>query len=347
MNQESKTLLSAAAALLVIFIAATALFTFFENRHRRSKDPPLEEVTLFKSAYWGIVTLSTVGYGDISAYSVEGKIITIFLIIVGLTVYVSVISKFGSFIIGRGLKEAKGLKKCEYENHVVVLGMNDIIEEAIRQLSHGECKIAAVVETSEDVDRAVMLGVFPILGDPTQPDSLEMANVGKADTVLINLQDDSKTILAALACRKVTKSIKVVASIKQRQLIELVKESGVESVISPEALTGRMLASAVFEPHVIDFVDDVTSGVEGADLREFNVRGTSIAGSRVGDALTSLRRATGALIVGLVRLDGIAQEITNPGDDEIIGEGDKVILLGYEDQFNKVRNFLGQKSKAT
>ncbi len=339
MNRDVKILLYAASVLIIIFVTATSLFVFFENRYRSNEGK--EPVTAFESAYWAVVTLSTVGYGDISAESPEGRAITMFLIVVGLSVYVYVITTVGSFLIRRGLKEAKGLSKCEFENHVVVLGMNEVVEEAIRQLVHSRRKVAVVVETGEDVDKVARLEAFPILGDPTQPSSLEMANAASADTILINLQDDSKTILAALACRRVSKSVRIVASIKQRELIELVRESGVESVLSPQALTGRMLASAVFEPHVIDFVDDVTSGVEGADLREFGARNILVAGRSVGEALTSLRKETGTLLVGLVRTGEQQKAITNPDDCEMIGDEDKVILLGYDEQFSRVRARMG------
>jgi voltage-gated potassium channel len=321
---------------LTIFLISTTLFRYFENQVREDA----AKLTYLRSAYWAIVTLSTVGYGDEAPETDGGVVIAVFLIVIGLSIYVSVVSRFGSFIIGRSLKEAKGLTECKYENHVVVLGMNDVAEEAIRQLAHANREVAIVVESSEEVDRASRIGAFPVLGDPTQPDSLEMANLGEASTVIINLEDDSRTILAALACRKVSRNTRVVASIRQRELIELVRESGVESVISPEALTGRMLASAVFEPNVIDLVDDITSGVEGADLREFPVKGTPLAGSTVGESLISLRRRTGVLLVGLVKEGRKPSQIANPADEERMEGDDRVILLGLEEQFKEVSRFL-------
>ncbi len=337
MNPETKSLLLSALGLAIILFVSAAIFYHYENLSIVDGE---EKYTFLDTVYWTIVTLSTVGYGDIHPTRMETEVLSIFLIVLGLSIYVYVITQFGSFIVGRSLKEAKGMKKCEYENHIVVLGINDVTEESIRQLHHSARKVAAVVESSDDVDRTLRLGAFPILGDPTQPNSLEMANLGEADTVLINLQDDSRTILAALACRKVSKSARIVASIKQRDLIELVRESGVESVISPQALTGRMLASAVFEPDVIDFVEDVTSGVEGCDLREFPVGGPLVAGKTVGEALGYLRERTGTLLVGLVKKEE-GEEITNPSDDLVIETGDKVILLGYTEQFDKVKGLLG------
>lgn len=336
MANESRTFAIAAVALVFIFLIATTLFTFFENRER----PEDQRLTYFQVVYWGIVTLSTVGYGDITPVSDAGKAISMFFILFGLSIYVFVIGGIASLIIDKGLKESKGLKKCSYKGHVVILGMNDVVEEAIRQLVHGRRQVAVVVETGEDVDRANRLDAYPVLGDPTQPESLENANLASADTVLINLQDDSKTIIAALACRKVNRSVRIVASIRERQLIELIRESGVESVVSPQSFTGRMLASSVFEPDVIDFVDDVTSGLEGADLREFKVSGSPIAGGKVGDALINLRRETGTVLVGLVKAKEGGKEITNPDDDLQIDPEDKVILLGYEDQFQKAMRFL-------
>jgi voltage-gated potassium channel len=336
MNPETKSLLLSALGLAIILLVSAAIFQYYENLGIPDGE---EKYTFLDTVYWTIVTLSTVGYGDIHPTRMETEVLSIFLIVLGLSIYVYVITQFGSFIVGRSLKEAKGMKKCDYENHVVVLGINDVTEESIRQLLHSDRKVAAVVESSEDVDRTVRLGAFPVLGDPTQPGSLEMANLGKADTVLINLQDDSRTILAALACRKVAKSARIVASIKQRDLIELVRESGVESVISPQSLTGRMLASAVFEPDVIDFVDDVTSGLEGCDLREFPAR-SPVSGKTVGEALRHLRERTGALLVALVKKEG-GKEMTNPPDDMLIEDGDKLILLGYPEQFEKVKGLLG------
>jgi voltage-gated potassium channel len=335
MDRDTEILLMAGTALLAIFAISTTLFMHFENRHLE-KEGLEKRYEYLDAGYWAVVTLATVGYGDIAPRSVEGKVISIFLIIIGLSIYVSVISRFGSFIIGRSIKEARGLGKCEYENHVVLLGMNDVLEEAVKQLSHANKDIAVVVEDSEDVDRASRLGTYPVLGNPADTTSLEMANTARADAILINLQDDSKTILATLACRKISKSVRVVAVIRQRELIELVKESGVESVLSPQALTGRMLASAVFEPDIIDFVDDITSGIEGADLREFDPGEIKVAGSNVGEALFELRRRSGTLLVGLVKIGQSSRRVMYPGDEEVIEEGDRVILLGYEEQFRKL-----------
>jgi len=335
MDRDTEILLMAGTALLAIFAISTTLFMHFENRHLE-KEGLENRYEYLDAGYWAVVTLATVGYGDIAPRSVEGKVISIFLIIIGLSIYVSVISRFGSFIIGRSIKEARGLGKCEYENHVVLLGMNDVLEEAVKQLSHANKDIAVVVEDSEDVDRASRLGTYPVLGNPADTTSLEMANTARADAILINLQDDSKTILATLACRKISKSVRVVAVIRQRELIELVKESGVESVLSPQALTGRMLASAVFEPDIIDFVDDITSGIEGADLREFDPGEIKVAGSNVGEALFELRRRSGTLLVGLVKIGQSSRRVMYPGDEEVIEEGDRVILLGYEEQFRKL-----------
>jgi len=346
MNPATRGFLIASLLLVVIFFGSSTLFWFFENQYRSRQEPPGPRLSLFESAYWAVVTLSTVGYGDISAQSGPGKIITIFLIVVGLSIYVSVFGMVGSILVERGLKGAKGLKKCKYEGHVVVLGMNDVVEEAIRQLLHAGQKIAVVVENSEGVDRALRLGVFPVLGDPTQPESIQDANAQKAKTILINLRDDSRTILAALACRKVNKSAKIVASIRQRQLVELVKESGVQNVISPEALTGRMLASAVDEPHVIDFVDDITSEVEGADLREVAMRDTDLVGLTVGQALERLRKSTGLMIVGLVKAGEPPRTISNPSDSEVIQQDDALILLGYDQQFQKLAEQLHRGSSA-
>ena len=335
MNRESQILLMAGSALLAIFVISTTLFMYFENRYYEEEGVE-KRYDVLRAAYWAVVTLATVGYGDIAPRSSAGIVVSIFLIIIGMSIYVSVISRFGSVIVGRSLREARGLGKCEYENHVVLLGMNDVLEEAARQLSHAGKDLAIIVEESEDVDRASRLGAFPILGNPADTASLEMANLDKADTVLINLQDDSKTILATLACRKIDRSVRVVAIIRQRELIELVKESGVESVLSPQSLTGRMLASAVFEPDIIDFVDDITSGIEGADLREFDSKELKVSGSKVGEALYELRKQAGTLIVGLVKVGRETRKVMYPSDEELIEEDDKVILLGYQDQFEKL-----------
>ena len=347
MNKATRGFLLASFLLLIIFLGSSTLFMLFENRYRARQHPPEPRLSLFESAYWAVVTLSTVGYGDISAQSTVGKIITIFLIVVGLSIYVSVFGMAGSLLVERGLKGAKGLKKCKYEEHVVVLGMNDIVEEAIRQLLHAGEKITVVVENSEDVDRALRLGAFPILGNPSQLESIRDANTQKAKTILINLMDDSRTILAALACRKVNKSAKIVASIRQRQLVELVKESGVQNVISPEALTGRMLASAVDEPHVIDFVDDITSELAGADLREIAIRGTYLDGLKVGEALNKIRKDTGLLLVALVKAGAPPRTISNPDDEERLEPDDSVILLGYDEQFKKLRDHLRPVASST
>ena len=110
-----------------------------------------------------------------------------------------------------------------------------------------------------------------ISGDPTKSETLNRCNIEAAKTMMIPLESDSETIMIALAARKLNTGIKIVATCEAREHVEIMRGVGVDYIISYAEISGRLLAHAVTEPVVVNFIMDATTSVEGFDLKQIKV----------------------------------------------------------------------------
>jgi len=121
------------------------------------------------------------------------------------------------------------------------------------------------------------------------------------------------------------------------------KIAGVTYVVTPDVMAGRLIASAAFEPEVANFIEDVTTATDvgGHDLRQYMIS-ASYAGS-VAKLSKNLKEKTKTTLVGIARRskEGRWEVFPNPEENVKVNAGDVAILLGKDEQFKKVKDYLG------
>ena len=308
--------------LIVIFLFGT--FSFSKT----------ESISFFDAAYWTVITCTTVGYGDITPQTPLGKLVSIILVTCGLGIYGYAAASLGGLLIeGRvksTLEEVFGLKKYEKRRHVVIIGWNPIAEEAANELTANGYDVVVVDESGEHVHEIRERGAVAVKGDALRETTLRNANAQDAAHVLIALNDDSRTIMAVLLCKRLT-SARVVACINSREHVELARHAGADEVVSAATFGGRLLASAAFEPSVAKFLNDVSTAAFGYDVAEL-----SAADAVIGKTLAAFKEATGALVLAIRRGDKL---LMNPPLDTKIEKGDILVVLGSREELERARTW--------
>ncbi len=249
----------------------------------------IEKASWLDSFYWIVITLSTVGYGDITPSTPIMKIIVFPIVLIGIVVFGSI----AGIIVEEQQARLRGLKKSKQNNHVVVLGYNDASESAIQELKNRY----DITLIDDVIDINPFMGeIHFIKGNPKKEDVLMKANVGNAKYVIISLREDSDTILAILAVKNLSDAT-IIVSISSIENIKRARAAGAHVVVTVDALAGRFLASAVFEENVVRFFEDVSTGREGYDIVEIKAR--EFVGKKVKDIL--LENYEEGLLIAVVR----------------------------------------------
>jgi Trk K+ transport system NAD-binding subunit len=296
--------------------------------------------------------MTTVGYGDITAMEIGGKIMSVILACFGILIYGYLGAMIVTVQMESSLSGVFGMKKCRYKNHFVICGWTPVSEVVLLELIAAGREVTVITETQDDVriiKRKEEKGkVFPIYGDPSKSEILTQANIKSARVVILCMEDDAKNLITSLHIKEMCPGARIIVKTSRGELKKTMKIAGVTYVVTPHEMAGRLIASAAFEPEVANFVEDVTSGadVDGFDLQQYTI--SAEHADSVGVLSRKLRKNTNTILVAISkkkkqeRAKGIKWEVfPNPADSVPVNAGDIVILLGNNEQFKKAREFLG------
>ncbi len=260
----SKSIFRIFLALAVLTIVASVLVLFFEEQQN-----PEEYRGLWDSVWWALVTVFTVGYGDISPITIGGRLVGIFVMISGVAIVSLITATISSIFVARKIREDQGLESIKVLDHIIICGWNNKAEPIIDTLfALSKPKVPKVVlvnELPEDeinsvLDRFRKNGVKFIRGDYTRNAPLERANIQEAKTIILlpNLIEhdplvaDEKTLLATLNIKSTYPKKKVVAFIMNSENEVHVKRAKADEVFVSDQFIDFLLAGDVIEPGISD-----------------------------------------------------------------------------------------------
>lgn len=249
--------------LLCVLIFGSIAFYYFERGG--------EEVEgIWDAVYWVIVTITTVGYGDFTPKTIGGRITFVLVALGGIGTIAYVIEQLVSFSTMSTLKKLFGSGAVKMKKHTIIVGWNTKAEEAIKELRNENEKFLVV---GSELNHAELNAreIPHIRGDPTKMETLNRCGIEDAKTMIIPIENDSETIMIALAARKLNPGIKIVATCEAREHVEMMRGAGIAHIISHAEISGRLLAHAVTEPIVVNFIMDASTSVEGFDLKQIKV----------------------------------------------------------------------------
>ena len=299
--------------VVAIWLAAGVLFSIVEG------------IPLPLALYWALVTITTVGYGDIVPHTWAGRIIAMLTIVAGIAGFTAMVSLTAERLIDAAQRRREGLISYRGSGHVVIIGWNPATEAAYNELRNmGLSRHIVLVHEKGPVIHDEM--TTTVRGDPTRTETLLRASVDKASMAIVALDDDAKTALTVLAVKALNPRARIVAEALYPEHVDLIHRAGADIVLATRTLGGRLLAAALLEPGAAMFVEDAASSFTGR-ARFKEIPGKLFAGKRFGDVVYELRRK-GCTPVAVRR--GMAL-IPNPPDSLVILESDAIVVVTHRE----------------
>jgi voltage-gated potassium channel len=259
---------------LILFVGAISVYLLDYTHPERSFGNP------FDAFYWAWVTMTTVGYGDMTPHSVPARIAASVMMFASMALISFFTATISSIFVARKIREGKGLAKVIDRNHYVICGWNDLADELLEslldQLAGTDTPIVLVNELSEEeVDswrsqfKAGNLGF--VRGDFTQDEVLEKANISRAKAVLIlpNLikvspaEADEKTALAVYSIKALAPKVKVYAYLIHHENKTNLRRANADGIIVADEFGPFIGAAQLHNPGIPAFLEEMLNSDRG------------------------------------------------------------------------------------
>ena len=325
---RERRLTAALALLFAILLAGTAGYW------------AIEDASPFDSFYMTVITISTVGYGEVFPLSAAGEAFTAVLIVVGVGsgLYTAAIAlEIGIERIVGGERRRRRMAKeiTRMRNHVIVCGFGRVGRNTWSEL-RDEDTPTVVIELDEAlVQEAIDLGATVLVGDATKDEILMEAGIDRARALIACVRNDADNLVIVLSAKNRNPNLRVIARASEVHAEDKLRLAGADRVVLPQKVGAQRLAALAGQPHLDEFVDIVLHGkLVELRIEEFTV-GT--ASPLVGTTLrtSDIRSRSGALILAIEDMAG--RLVFNPDPGTTFRSAQSFIGMGTEAQLDRLR----------
>ena len=336
----------------VAFILVTyfVLLLILVSLERQATDTSIHN---FYDAFWySVVTLTTVGYGDVYPVSPSGKIIGLTFVIGSLAILGMLVGNISEKLNEKREVKKMGLKGTKFKNHIVILGWDAFAKSITEQLLNAEREIAIITDKRDDIDLIPQefpyKSVFVLYSELNNYNCIRKANLDHAFMVLVNLQNDTEKLIAILNLKKEFTDLNFTVILENIDLRDTFQSAGVTYVLSKNEIASKLIASYIFDPDVAEFTTDLMSSNKSSDqydLQQYLVlENNPYVNQKYGEVFFDFKNRFNCFLLGISKFQDNKRKLLKlPPDDTLIEPGDYLIVILNELQAIKVEKFFGVK----
>ncbi len=299
----------------------------------------IEGYNFIDALYMTVITLSTVGFGEVSELTPLGRLFTVLLIFVGVGLLAYGATQVAQAIVEGKLQEAFGRFKLErrireLNGHIIVCGFGRVGQNVCTELEASGVRFCVIELDEERCRRAHELGFLAYQGDATEDETLLACGIRTARALSTVLPEDTHNVFIALSARELNPQIFIIARANEEATEIKLRRAGADRIVTPAFLGARRIAQAILRPAVVDFID-ITTGQHNFELRleELMISPDSpLAGKTILES--QIRQNLDVMIVAIKKPSGELRY--NLKAESVIETGDILIALGELDRIKRL-----------
>ncbi len=325
--------------LVVVVLSAVAVYMWFGG----------PEVTLLDAFYMAVITITTVGYGEIVDTHANPplRLFNIFFILVGIGIMLYVFSVSTAFIVEGELnhffRRRKMMKQIrDMNDHLIICGAGETGAYLVKELLKSGNVFVVIDRDEAQLEKIAKMGDFPVIeGEAGDENILTTARIHHARALASVLPEDKDNLLITVTARLLNPNLRIVARCAESRMIEKLLRHGANSAISPNMIGGMRLASELVRPSVVSFLDlMLRDQAETIRVEEILLAdGSSWIGKKLRDL--GIQGRYNLLPLAIRKSDGEMK--FNPREDSVLGKSDVLVVMGEVAKVWEARDAAGSK----
>jgi len=314
-----------AVVVLVLILVAGISFWYFEDKPG-----------FFDSLWWSVVTMTTVGYGDIFPATIGGRIVGMVLMLLGIGFLGVLTATIAGIFIENKLMENRGMKAAKVEGHFVICGWNFSGEKIVMELRADEkTKEVPIVIIAQLNDKPMDDSNLQFVRGEVKPEVLEKANLKEAQVVILLSDEhlganirDAKTILDTLTIKSLYPELYVCVELTDAKNVGHCKRAKADEIIVVGELSTNLLVQAALDHGITRMITELVSNRYGNQLYRIQPP-PSFVGRSFFEVMSDLKRNHDILCLGVEnKVDH--RLVANPDADYQLGAEDELVIIASQ-----------------
>jgi len=327
-------------AAIVIFVSSVLIYVMEAN----NPESPID--TLYEALYWSIVTISTVGYGDVVAVSPEGQFVAVIVILAGIAVLAFTTSLFVSAFTEKieDIKESKVLQDITKLNQIyLICGYENIAKEVARKLLKDNLNVIVIDNSPERIENAKKDSLYALNYNPGSMNSYKKLNINlsvQVKAILCLQENDIENVYTTLTVRSIDKDVKIMSLLMNNVHRNKLINSGVNEVLYDKEFVGLLAREYVGQPVAFEAIHAIRSEYTNIIMYEIGVT------ERISKNIATLKELQNVkyrvVLLGLYKKKN-KRFLFNPIDSTLLEVGDYLLIVGNYMFIKEFIKFLSTK----
>lgn len=303
----------------------------------------IENWQFLDALYMTVITLGTVGFKEVHDLSDGGKMFTIALILVGVSVLGYIVGSLAQIMFEGQFQRIMGRKKVEKQidalkGHYIICGFGRIGSLICKEFKANALPFVIVEKSTDTIEKLDEDGYLHMRGDATLDETLLKAGIKRAKGLISVVTSDTENVYITLTARGLNPDLYILARSGEEGSDIKLKRAGANKVVSPYIIGGSRMAQSILRPNVVDFIE-IATGSEHMDLQMEEITIPSHSAFADETLVSSgFRKEIGVIIVGIKKAHG--KMLFNPHSQAKIEGGDTLIVLGEPHSIAKLEDLV-------
>jgi voltage-gated potassium channel len=305
----------------------------------------IEGWPFFDAFYMTLMTLTTVGYGEVHPLSFNGRLFASLVMLVGVAMVFVSFAVLGDTLLRLELADYFGRRRRtrmleRIAGHYIVCGAGRVGRSVVLELLQGGAQVVLIDNDPERVKWGEAHGIVTLTADASKDETLREARIDTAAGLVSAISSDAENVYVTLSAKELNPSLHVAVRASDEQAEKKLQRAGATTVLTPYTYIGHRLAQSLLRPHVLSFLDVASAfGKTELDLAIEQVRvapGSVLSSKTIAEV--QLGRTYGVIVLAVRRQSGVMQ--FNPQAHVRLEDGDVLIAMGERQKLKQLENAL-------